>query len=208
MNRPALNGKIDRRHAGLIATGRSWSRSKKTIRSMLDTQTAQHAALNVRFRRGTTQDVESISSALRKEKMNPVGVDPTRFLIAEDEQGLCLGFGQLEQKDTKAYELRSLVVVKETDRGKGIGQAVVQALMETLKADDQVWLTTIKSAMGFYEKLGFQGRQVDLALLGRIPRWLLMEAIAGAVVAPVTVQQPLCIMCRHPGEGFIPGPTS
>ena len=42
--------------------------------------------------------------------MSPVGIDPARFLVAEDEAGRPFGFGQLEEKGSHVYELRSIYV--------------------------------------------------------------------------------------------------
>lgn len=41
--------------------------------------------------------------------MNPLGIKPERFTVAEDDQGSLLGFGQLEPKEG-CVELRSMVV--------------------------------------------------------------------------------------------------
>jgi N-acetylglutamate synthase-like GNAT family acetyltransferase len=43
------------------------------------------------------------------ERMNPLGIAPERFTVAEGNAGRLLGFGQLEQKDGY-LELRSMVV--------------------------------------------------------------------------------------------------
>ncbi len=46
------------------------------------------------------------------ESMNPLGLEPSRFLVVVDSKGACVGFGQLEVKDGGCQELRSMVVDK------------------------------------------------------------------------------------------------
>ena len=62
-----------------------------------------------------------LKSRVWQERMNPLSLDHSRFLIAESEQGgELLGFGQLQQlADANggapaAYELRSLVVLPQS----------------------------------------------------------------------------------------------
>lgn len=68
----------------------------------------------------------------------------------------------------------SLLPHPRVRRGKGIGQTVVKALVNDLRPDEEVWLTTPKNRMPFYERLGFTGDVVDGEVLRRIPRWVLL----------------------------------
>eukprot|EP00955_Chlamydomonas_euryale_P027210 286944-Chlamydomonas_euryale.AAC.7 len=48
---------------------------------------------------------------MHTRRLNPLGVDASNFLIAEDaDGGRRLGFGQLERKASSMHELRSVVV--------------------------------------------------------------------------------------------------
>ena len=50
-------------------------------------------------------------------RMNPLGLPPDRFLIAESESGSLLGFGQLQeqpnQQNGQFLELRTLIVADD-----------------------------------------------------------------------------------------------
>ena len=67
------------------------------------------ATLGLSFRPGTAVDAPTMRRLIWHECMNPLGVVPERFTVAEDGAGRLLGFGQLEQKDGY-LELRSMVV--------------------------------------------------------------------------------------------------
>ena len=47
-------------------------------------------------------------------RMNPLGLPAERFLVAENEYGMLMGFGQLQeqpnQQDVQFLELRTLIV--------------------------------------------------------------------------------------------------
>lgn len=49
--------------------------------------------------------------------MNPLGLPPDRFLIAENEGGSMIGFGQLQeqpnQQNAEFLELRTLIVADD-----------------------------------------------------------------------------------------------
>ena len=88
-----------------------------TCRGPLIRETARTASLKVSckaaarlsFRTGNAADAQLMRELVWKERMNPLGIAPERFIVAVDESGKLLGFGQLEQKDNY-MELRSMVV--------------------------------------------------------------------------------------------------
>lgn len=116
------------------------------------TPTPARAAITIR--RGAPQDVPAIRQAVLAERMNPLGLDPERFVVAvDDASGAVVGFGQLKPWETlsdrpaddlvgvvvrglgltpnwsgRLLELAS-VVVSEPRRGEGIGRMIVDRLV-------------------------------------------------------------------------------
>ena len=116
-------------------------------------------APGVTLRRGVRSDADAIRAGVLRESMNPLGLDPTRFVVAVDDarDGAIVGFGQLKPWETlsdrpkddvvgqvvrllnltpnwsgELLELASLVVTKEW-RGRGVGTAVVRRLVMDAK---------------------------------------------------------------------------
>ncbi|KAG1666187.1 hypothetical protein FOA52_012034 [Chlamydomonas sp. UWO 241] len=148
-------------------------------------------------RRGQPEDEEFVGDALLREALNPLGIDLSRFLVAEDAiTGEPLGFGQLELKEPGVYELRSLVV-EPKERDKGIGLGLVRALLDTLTPSDKVWLVTVRSRVSFYVKFGF-AELPRAGWISLLPRWLWFEAVAGSLVARLAVGEPLVALYRSP----------
>lgn len=117
----------------------------------------------LRFRRGLPEDSGLFFRAILSEKMNPLNINPERFLVAEEEgeeeeevgerEGGEIGggegeeegkhqrrkkkvvaFGQLaELEPGRLFELRSLVTAPER-RGRGIGAEIVRGLLEEAAA--------------------------------------------------------------------------
>ncbi|MBE9582867.1 GNAT family N-acetyltransferase [Mucilaginibacter sp. JRF] len=69
------------------------------------------------------------------------------------------------RKTANGYKLERFAVLKQF-RGKGVAQAMVQAVLDDLPADaDYIYLNAQVQAMGLYSKLGFepQGPQFEEA---------------------------------------------
>lgn len=111
------------------------------------------------LRHGVHSDADAIRAGVLRESMNPLGLDPTRFVVAVDDvhDDEIVGFGQLKPWETlsdrpkddamgqvvrlfdltpnwsgELLELSSLVVKKEW-RGRGVGTAVVRRLVMNAK---------------------------------------------------------------------------
>ena len=111
------------------------------------------------LRHGVHSDADAIRAGVLRESMNPLGLDPTRFVVAVDDvhDDEIVGFGQLKPWETlsdrpkddvvgqvvrlvnltpnwsgELLELASLVVTKEW-RGRGVGTAVVRRLVMDAK---------------------------------------------------------------------------
>eukprot|EP00877_Chromochloris_zofingiensis_P010508 jgi/Chrzof1/5710/Cz16g12190.t1 len=89
-------------------------------------------------------------------RMNPLGIVPGRLVLAESADGTFLGMAQLERmqivKDKPTYEFRSLIVDPKY-RHQGIGTALLMHVAGDCQ--DDVYLTTLNSTIGFYQRAGF-----------------------------------------------------
>ncbi|KAK9815533.1 hypothetical protein WJX72_005265 [[Myrmecia] bisecta] len=129
-----------------------------------------------------------------REKMNPLGLHPERFLVAQDANGAIKGFGQLEPKpsstDAQFLELRTLIV-DHSCRGQGVGSAVLQQLVDRATNKD-IYLTTLRQTRSFYEPAGF--KEVPLK---EAPRSMMFEVAAGTLVARLAAGDALIVMRRQ-----------
>ena len=71
---------------------------RHTHRSFATSRSSPDVA-GLTLRRGVESDANTIRFAILKEKMNPLGLDPRRFVVAE-EGGQLVGFGQLKPWET------------------------------------------------------------------------------------------------------------
>jgi N-acetylglutamate synthase-like GNAT family acetyltransferase len=121
--------------------------------------------------------------------MNPLGLDPSRFLVAhpptDDSDLLCVG--QLKQLKDGLYEVASLVAAPAA-RGAGLGGDLLSRLVATAPPGSTVCLTTTSRRAPFYERAGFR----RVGLFSRRELWL--EAAAGSVVAPLAAGDRLIVM--------------
>eukprot|EP00884_Botryococcus_braunii_P008495 jgi/Botrbrau1/17647/Bobra.0166s0075.3 len=129
-------------------------------------------------------------------RMNPLGLDPGRFEIAEDEEGSVVGCCQLEKlPEQLMWSLRTLIVRSDM-RGQGIGSELIQRVLQRVAPEDRVFLTTISGAEALYGRFGFR-----VARLQEVPRSLYLEVAAGSVVARIVTGKPLIVMVRDGSTG-------
>lgn len=119
-------------------------------------------------------------------------LQPERFTVAERAtDGKVVGFGQVKPlAGGSALELASLVVEPE-ERAKGLGAALVCSLVQRA-GSTPVYAITISSRTPLYERCGFQ--QVPSSSYSQVPPTLLLESLAGSVVAWLAVQQRLVLL--------------
>jgi N-acetylglutamate synthase-like GNAT family acetyltransferase len=163
---------------------------------------------------GVESDANTIRFAILKEKMNPLGLDPRRFVVAE-EGGQLVGFGQLKPWETlsrrrkgdlvgnvvrflnlepnwrgQLLELASLVVMPE-HRGRGVGTALLNRLIEdSIDAKDPETLLkqeTTLCLLTLKSTVGFYEKAGFSVISSEqyVPRPLQAELAAGKVVAAV-----------------------
>jgi len=86
------------------------------------------------FRSARGSEAPLILARLVRDKMNPLGVEPDRFLLAWDKpRGSVAGFGQIRPLGDEACELASLIVEKQY-QNFGIGTLLVVKLLARHRA--------------------------------------------------------------------------
>ena len=160
------------------------------------------------IRAGSNLDINFIRLSLLREGMNPLFLEPERFVVAEKggqgrDNGKLVAFGQVRpviQDSTKeggAVELASLFVMPEM-RQQGYGTRIVEALLQRpdLREAD-VFLLTLSGTRSFYERLGFN--QIDSGGAGTsLPTTLKAEMVVGGVIASLVAQDRVVCMKRAP----------
>lgn len=104
------------------------------------------------IRRARAADQATIRGLVRRERLDPTHLDWPNFLVAEDDDGRVIGFGQIKPL-RGARELGSLVVVPAW-RERGVGGALIRALM----ADEPgpLFLVCRDTRVAYYRKFGFR----------------------------------------------------
>ena len=84
------------------------------------------------------------------------------------EDGSVLGYASIHyiKKITRKSGIIEDVVVKENQRGKGIGKLLVNNLIEKAKKNncDKIILSSSEKNLKFYEKLGFQKNEFEMIM--------------------------------------------
>ena len=84
------------------------------------------------------------------------------------EKGNVIGYASIHyiKKITRKSGIIEDVVVKENQRGKGIGKLLVKNLIEKAKKNDcdKIILSSSKKNLKFYQKLGFQKNEFEMIL--------------------------------------------
>jgi amino-acid N-acetyltransferase len=109
------------------------------------------------LRSATAGDLPKVKSFLRENGLHDVGVEGCvrNFVIIEDEIGSWIGVAGLETHGNNGL-LRS-VAVRKHSRGKGVGRALVNAVLADAGARGltNVYLLT-NDASDYFEQLGFR----------------------------------------------------
>ena len=84
------------------------------------------------------------------------------------EKGNVLGYASIHyiKKITRKSGIIEDVVVKENQRGKGIGKLLVNTLIEKEKKNncDKIILSSSEKNLKFYQKLGFQKNEFEMIM--------------------------------------------
>ena len=107
----------------------------------------------VELRKAERADRAAIWRLIFSERLNPLGINWRRFVLAVDEAGAIVGCAQVKPHGDGTRELASLVVVPSW-RGRGVSRR----LIETLQADagPPLYLTCRSGLTEFYARFGFR----------------------------------------------------
>lgn len=94
-----------------------------------------------------------IKSLIRAARINPLGLDWRRFIVALDDEGALVGCGQVKTHAGGARELASLAVAPAW-RGQGVARAIIDRLLAGNPT--HLWLTCAAPLIPFYARFGFR----------------------------------------------------
>lgn len=105
------------------------------------------------IRPAAQSDFGSIRDLIRAARINPMGLDWRRFVVAINSIGDVVGCGQIKPHRDGLFEMASLAV-DEDWRANGVGRAIIEHLLESQSG---VIYLTCRTELGvFYEKFGFR----------------------------------------------------
>ena len=99
------------------------------------------------------EDTPAIYDLVIEGKINPTGLEWTRFIVAETDEEQVIGCGQIKPHRDSSMELASIAVTRDW-RGRGVARAIIEHLMAG--HDGPLYLMCGSTVGGLYEKLGFR----------------------------------------------------
>lgn len=94
-----------------------------------------------------------IKTIIRANRLNPLGINWSRFIVAVDTTNQIIGCGQIKVHRDQSLELASIAVLPEW-RGQGVASAIIKRLLAN--QTQPVWLTCGSSLVSFYQPFGFE----------------------------------------------------
>ena len=112
--------------------------------------------------------IDSFSNNYEKEINESIFSSDEVDGIVAMEEGNVLGYASIHyiKKITRKSGIIEDVVVKENQRGKGIGKLLVKNLIEKAKKNncDKIILSSSEKNLKFYEKLGFHKNEFEMIM--------------------------------------------
>jgi amino-acid N-acetyltransferase len=140
------------------------------------------------LRPATAVDASAIKALIRQARINPMGLDWRRFMLAVDGAGAIIGCGQVKPHGDGTRELASIAVVPEW-RGRGVARAIIEHWLAA--TEPPLWLTCASGLIPLYEKFGFCEIRDDLP-----PYFRRLSRIAGALIFAARSTEYLAVMRR------------
>ncbi len=138
----------------------------------------------MKLRPARAEDQATITTMVRRARLNPMDLKWSRFLVAEDETGI-VGVGQI-RPHRDASELASLVV-RQDRRGTGVGGQLVRALVA--ESQGTIVLFCRPRLESYYARFGFRAIGVKEA-----PSSLRTRYAIGRFITRLIVGRPLLMM--------------
>lgn len=115
-----------------------------------------------RLRPTKPEDARAIRALVHAARINPLGLDWRRFIVAVNSVEEIIGCAQVkphrEKKDSISGELASIVVAPAW-RGQGVARALIENMLASHAPP--LYLTCRASLEPFYERFGFQVIHAD-----------------------------------------------
>ena len=127
-----------------------------------------------KLRPAQPSDAPRIRELVRQARINPLGLDWRRFVVAVSPQEEVIGCGQVKSHFDGSRELASLAV-EPGWQGRGAGSAIVRYWLGAQRVP--LYLTCRESLGPFYRRLGFRVLASEemppyFRRLHRLARWL------------------------------------
>ena len=113
---------------------------------------------NFTLRPAREAETRVIKDLIHLVRINPMGVDWKRFVVAVNPQDEIIGIGQLKPHGREILELASIAVHPEY-RSQGIARAIIEYLLK--EGPRPLYLMCESSNGPLYEKFGFRAIPYD-----------------------------------------------
>ncbi len=134
-------------------------------------------------------DTPAIYGLIREGKINPLGLDWKRFVLAETLDSEVIGCGQIKPHRDGSQELASIAITQSW-QGKGVARRIIEHLIEGIEGP--LFLMCISTMGPMYEKFGFRALERD-----EMPRYFRrVSKLAGFVEPLVKEEKQLLVMGR------------
>ncbi len=110
----------------------------------------------VTVRPARSQDAGLIRRWIWRERLDPTALKWPNFVLAVDGEGAVLGIAQMKRLGPREAPVRELgsLVVRPDVRGRGIGQVLVQHLLQAYPAP--IYLLCEGRNVSYYRQFGFR----------------------------------------------------
>ncbi|MBE0686679.1 MAG: GNAT family N-acetyltransferase [Anaerolineaceae bacterium] len=104
------------------------------------------------IRKATKEDAVFIRRLIWRVRINPLGLNWRRFVVAVHEHGVRVGCAQVKSHKGGSLELASVAVVP-LYRHQGVAETMIYEILED--QNPPIYLTCRSSLVSFYERFGF-----------------------------------------------------
>ena len=141
------------------------------------------------LRPANKSDTPAIYDLIREGRINPLGLDWKRFILAQTEDGEVVGCGQIKPHRDGSKELASFAVTQSW-QGRGVARAIIEYLIESIECP--MYLMCVSKMKPMYEKFGFRVLDRD-----EMPKYFQRLNRLARFVEPLRKQgQKLLVMIR------------
>jgi N-acetylglutamate synthase-like GNAT family acetyltransferase len=146
------------------------------------------------LRAATSAQQGEIKALVRAVRINPLGLDWRRFVVALDENGAVIGCGQVKPHRDGSWELASIAVAPAW-RGRGVARAIIKYLLSN--SSRPLWLTCVSTLAPFYARFGFR----EVIALADMPPYFRRVSWLFRLLACLSPANSLSVMC-YAGDQF------